>query len=83
MHKELEVEIISPTGYLFKGQCHLATIPASDGDMGIMNSHETILTNLKEGKVVIFDNRDNIIKECEVKSGFAEMFDNRLLVLID
>jgi F-type H+-transporting ATPase subunit epsilon len=83
MHTELQVEIISPEGYLFNGHCHLVTIPSVEGEMGLMADHEAVLISLKEGKVAIFDNHQNILKEFSVKSGFAEMFNNRLLVLVD
>ncbi len=82
-HKELHIEIISPEGYLFQGNCYLATIPAAEGEMGLMADHEAVLTSLKEGKVAILDDKNNILKEYVVHSGFAEMFNNKLLVLID
>jgi F-type H+-transporting ATPase subunit epsilon len=83
MHKELQIEIISLEGYLFQGKAHLVTIPSVSGQMGLMADHEGILTNLSEGKVEIRNQKNDIVSEYEVKTGFAEMFDNRLLVLID
>ena len=83
LHKELQVEIISPEGYLFNGHCHLITIPSVEGEMGLMADHEAVLANLKEGKIAVFDSHQNILKEFSVKSGFAEMFDNKLLVLVE
>ena len=83
MNKDLRVEIISPAGYLFRENCYLATIPAANGQMGVMANHESVLTNLLEGKIAILDDKNNILKEFPVKSGFAEMFNNRLLVLVD
>ena len=81
--KELQIEIISPEGYLFKGHCYLVTIPAANGQMGLMADHETVLTSLNKGQVAILDNHNNVLKEYAIESGFAEMFDNKLLVLID
>lgn len=83
MIKELHVEIISPEGVLFNGNCSLATIPSADGEMGIMADHEAVLSSLKPGQISIGDDKQNIIKEFSVNSGFAEMFDNKLLILID
>ena len=79
----LQLEIISPEGYLFNSKCYLATIPAGKGEMGVMENHEAVLTSLNEGKIVVFDERNNVLKEFPVKSGFAEMFDNKLLILVD
>jgi F-type H+-transporting ATPase subunit epsilon len=83
MHKELQVEIISPEGFLFSGSCHLVTIPSVEGEIGFMADHESALAGLKEGKIAIFDAYQNILKEFSVTSGFAEMFGNKLLVLVD
>jgi F-type H+-transporting ATPase subunit epsilon len=83
MNKELNVEIISPEGCLFNDSCHLVTIPSLEGEIGFMAEHEAVLAGLKEGKVAIFDAYQNILKEFSVVSGFAEMFGNKLLVLID
>jgi len=83
MIKALQVEIISPQGYLFDGQCHLVSLPSTDGDIGVMSNHESLLARLREGKIAIFDEQQNILKEFPVTSGFAEMLDNKLLVLVD
>lgn len=83
MHKELNVEIISPEGSIFNGFCYLVTVPSLEGEIGFMADHEAVLAGLKEGKIAIFDAYQNILKEFSVVSGFAEMFNNRLLVLVD
>jgi F-type H+-transporting ATPase subunit epsilon len=82
-NKEFHIEIISPEGLLFSSNCHLATIPAALGDMGIMADHEAVLAQLNEGKIEVFDEKNNILKEYSLKSGFAQFYDNKLLVLID
>lgn len=82
-HKEFQIDIISPEGVLLSGNCYLATIPAVSGDIGVMADHEAILTSLREGKVEIFDDKNNVLKEYALNSGFAQMYDNKLLVLID
>mgnify|MGYP000010443402 CR=1 FL=1 len=80
----LNLEIISLGGIVFKGQCHLAVIPAANGAIGVMYDHESIITSLKEGKIEIFDDKQNLVKEFDVKGGFAEMHAaEKLVVLID
>lgn len=78
------LEIISPTGIIFKGECHLAVVPSVSGDIGVMYDHEPVIANLREGKVSIYDSKETLIKEFEVKTGVAEVQDpGKLLVLID
>lgn len=82
-HDNLHVEIISPTGFVFDGFCYMATIPGAKGEIGIMARHESTITSLKEGKINIYDHDKQIIKTIEVTSGFANVIENKLLILID
>ncbi|MFT6332384.1 MAG: F-type H+-transporting ATPase subunit epsilon [Lentimonas sp.] len=84
MHqKELKIEIISPAGPIFEGDCFQATIPSEKGEMGILADHEATISKLAEGVVKILDKKDQVLEEYPIKGGFAEMFNNRLLILID
>ena len=81
MKNSLNIEIISVDGYLFQGQSHQVVIPASEGDIGILPEHESLITELREGKIQILDSSDKLIKEIDVKSGTAEIFgDVRILI---
>ncbi len=80
----LNLEILSPAGVLFKGECHLAVVPAIAGDIGFMQGHELLIAALQEGQVEIFDDKQNLIQAFPVTTGFAEMKDeDNLLILID
>jgi F0F1-type ATP synthase epsilon subunit len=78
----LNIEIVSIEGIVFKGEAYLATIPSISGEEGIMKNHESFITKLKEGKITIFDEKQNIIKELEVEAGFAEIVDGKKLSII-
>ena len=46
--------------------------------------HESIMAKLREGQVVIYDTTQNIVKQFDVLSGYAEMADaDKLIVLLD
>jgi len=80
----LNLEIISPNGILFKGECRLAVVPSVEGDLGIMAGHEMVIVSLREGKIDIYDDKETLIKSFEVTTGFAKMqAANDLLVLLD
>jgi len=82
--KDLKVEITSPNGVLFKGGCHLAVVPSTLGDLGIMVGHEAVLVSLREGEVTLYDDKQNIIQSIPVSSGFAQVQPSGILsVLID
>jgi len=80
----LKLEIISPNGVLFKGECYLVTVPSIDGELGVMHGHEAVLAALREGQVVVYDDKQNVVKSFDVQGGFAEMQGTeKLLVLVD
>lgn len=87
MSNLLELEIISPQGTLFKGSCHLAVVPSVSGDIGVMVGHESFTASLREGKITIYDEKQNIVKEIAISAsgGFAQIDDDekKLSVLVN
>ena len=81
--EQLSVEIVSPNGYIYSDECAMAVVPSTEGDMGFMANHETILTSLHQGKISIYNQNKNIIKQFEIAGGFAKMMGNKLLILVD
>lgn len=81
--KALHVEIISPAGFVFDGYCHMATIPTTNGDLGIMKNYEPTLSRLREGKIDIYNNKEEITKSIKVTGGFAQNTEDKLIVLVD
>lgn len=81
----LKLEILSPKGYLYNGNCHLVTIPTKAGEVGVMYGHEMIMSKLESGKIVIYDENEKPVKEFNIEgSGYAKMQDlDTLLVLLD
>jgi F-type H+-transporting ATPase subunit epsilon len=80
----LKLEIISPEGILFNGDCHMAVVPSALGDIGFMHNHEMVIASLREGEIVVFNEKNEALKSFAVKSGFAKMQEGgRLLVLVE
>lgn len=80
----LNLEIISVYGIVFKGECNMAVVPSVEGDLGVMQGHESIITKLREGQITIFDDKQNVLHQIDVKGGYAEMHEaSKLSVLID
>ena len=80
----LNLEIISPQGLVFKGQCAMAVVPTAAGEIGVMHGHEVVISSLEEGKISVYDDKQNITNSFDVHSGFAEMHGvDRLVILLD
>ena len=80
----LNLEIISAKGILFKGQCYMAVVPSIEGDIGIMQGHESIISKLREGVIDIYSDLQTVLKKFDVVGGYAEISDaNKLIILLD
>jgi F-type H+-transporting ATPase subunit epsilon len=80
----LQVEIISITGSLFSCKCQMVVLPTLSGEVGIMLNHESIISLLTEGEIKIYSNENNLENSFKINGGFAEIEDNKkLIVLID
>jgi F-type H+-transporting ATPase subunit epsilon len=82
----LNLEIITPKGYLYRDKCHLVTLPTKAGEIGVMHGHELIIASLEvSGKIAIYDEQEKLLKEFEFSGGgYAKMQGlNTLLVLLD
>lgn len=81
---ELKVEIISTEGEIFNGSCKIAVIPSVSGEIGIMSGHEAIISHLKSGDIIIYDNNETIIQKFTIENGFASTENqDRLIILIN
>lgn len=80
----LNLEIISVQGIVLKCECSMAVVPSVEGDLGIMFGHESIIAKLREGQITVYDDKQNIVKQIDVKGGYAEMHGAETLsVLVD
>ncbi len=82
--KNLNVEIISIEGHIFKGEAHQVVVPCTSGDVGVMAGHEHLIGDIREGKVDVLDSSDKVVKSIDVKGGTVEVHgENDLRVLVE
>lgn len=75
-----KLEIISSSKTLFKGQADRVILPASFGEMGILEGHAPILVGLKKGRVRIrAAGKETVF---EIERGFAEADEKGLTLLV-
>lgn len=81
----LNLQIITPKGLVHNDDCHLVTLPAVSGEIGIMYAHELILARLQPGNIKVYDKQNTLLEHFEVKSGgYAKMEGlEKLIVLLD
>ena len=74
------LEIVSPEKLLLSRPVDMAVIPASEGDMGVMEGHTPMIVMLRGGTIDLYDG-DKITDRLFVDGGFAEVTPERVTVL--
>ena len=77
----LEVHVLTPEKELFEGPAKSVTLPGVGGQFQILNNHAPIVAALQMGEVVIAreDKETEIFK---IRSGFIEVLDNTVNILV-
>jgi len=80
MDENFKLDIISPEKTLFSDDVLMVTMPAVEGDMGILKNHINLITFLKPG-IINIQLKDKSSEELYIEEGTVEFSDNILTVL--
>ena len=79
--KSFQIDIVTPNKLLFSGQVERFLAPSVEGYFEVLKNHAPLLAALKIGKMVITQENDK--KFFSVNGGFAEVFQNNVIVLAE
>lgn len=79
----MELEIISPSGILFKGETDYVSFPGTAGSFDVMPHHAPMIAALGEGAIRYQTNDKKEQQEIKIQSGFVEVKDDILSVCIE
>jgi F-type H+-transporting ATPase subunit epsilon len=74
------LEIVSPERLLLARPVDMVVIPASEGDMGVLEGHTPMIVMLRGGTIDLYEN-DRVTDRLFVDGGFAEVTPERCTVL--
>jgi F-type H+-transporting ATPase subunit epsilon len=74
------LEIVSPERLLLSRSVDMVVIPASEGDMGVLEGHTPMIVTLRGGTIALYDG-DKVTDQFYVAGGFAEVTPERCTVL--
>ena len=80
MDENFKLDIISPEKTLFSDEVLMVTMPAVEGDMGILKNHINFITFLKPG-IINIQLKDRSSEELYIEEGTVEFSSNILTVL--
>ena len=81
MAEKLTLEVVSPYGAAFKDEVDEVVAPGTEGEFGVLPGHVPFITTLKIG--ILIYKKDGRPGYIFVNSGYAEVFEDKVLVLAD
>jgi len=79
----VKVELITPTGSIFDGDASQLTVPAVDGEMGILENHADMLTALGNGPIRIQKSDGSALSMDLAGGGFLQVSKNAVSILAE
>lgn len=79
MTDKITFDLVSPEKLLLSTTADMVTLPGSDGDMGVMAGHMSLISTLRPGVVAVTGGEDE--GRFYVTGGFAEVTAEKVTVL--
>tara|TARA_B100000378_G_scaffold242403_1_gene211603 strand:+ start:157 stop:552 length:396 start_codon:yes stop_codon:yes gene_type:complete len=80
MEENFKLDIISPQKTFFSDDVSMVTLPAIEGDIGVLKNHINLITFLRPGLINI-QQKDRNFQELYVEDGTVEFHSNNLTIL--
>ena len=78
----LQLELVSPAKLLLSRAVDMATLPAAEGEMGILPGHSPMIVALRGGVIAVSEG-GQVTDRLYVAGGFAEVTADRVTILAD
>ena len=81
MANTLKLEIVTPEAKTYSEEVEMVTLPASEGEMGVLPQHTPLMTQILPGEVVVRkDGKDSYLA---VGEGFVQITGERVAIMTD
>src|SRR5207244_13208971 len=81
MANTLKLEIVTPESKTYSEEVEMVTLPAAEGEMGVLPQHVPLMTQIVPGEVIVRkDARDYFLA---VGEGFVEITGERVAIMTD
>lgn len=77
-----KLDVVTPKGLVFSGDVYQTVITTADGEIGILENHMLLLTNIKPGKLRIEKDSEEI-REFAVTYGVIDVATDRVIALVE
>lgn len=78
---ELEVDVVAADRRVWRGSARAVSVPAADGEMGVLPGHTPVLAVLKAGSVRVTTVAGEVLS-MKVDEGFLSVDNDRVTVVV-
>jgi len=75
------LQVLRINEQVFVGDVISVTVPGASGELTILAKHETILTSMKSGQIVI-KKEDSSLESIDIEQGFVEATKDKVTILL-
>ena len=79
----ISFDLVSPEQLLFNDEVGMIIVPGKDGDIGVLPRHSKVLSSLRPGRVMVYEENKNLLKSFFVAGGFVEINPEKCIVLAE
>ncbi len=79
----MNLEILTPEKKVFSGQVYGVQLPGITGLFEVLEKHAPLVSALKAGRLKILMDRNNEVSLFDIQSGFVEVLNNQVTVLVE
>jgi F-type H+-transporting ATPase subunit epsilon len=79
----MNLEILTPEKKLFSGDVYGVQLPGVSGLFEVLGNHAPLVSALKAGRLKVLKDKNTHVDFYDIQSGFAEVIDNKVTVLIE
>ena len=83
MADKVNFELVSPERLLMSVQADMVVVPGTDGDFGVMFGHAPLISTIRPGLIVVYQDGTTVSNRLFVRGGFAEVTAEALTVLAE
>jgi F-type H+-transporting ATPase subunit epsilon len=78
----MNLEILTPEKKLFSDEVFGVQLPGVTGSFEVLNRHAPLISALKSGRIKVLNDKTHTTL-FEIRSGFVEVMNNRITVLVE
>lgn len=79
----MNLEILTPEKKVFSDEVYGVQLPGISGLFEVLDKHAPLVSALKPGKLKILKDKNNHLEYFDIQSGFVEVLNNKVTVLVE